>query len=92
MRLYELEGINFLEKLNGMFSIAIYDDRTEELILVRDRIGVKPLYFYKERNKIIFASEIKSILQSAIKNQTYQHKGISHYFFFGFIPPPFHNI
>lgn len=89
LRLYELDGINFLEKLNGMFSIAIYDYRTEELILVRDRIGIKPLYFYKERNKIIFASEIKSILQSGIKKPNISTEGLSHYFSFGFIPPPF---
>ena len=48
LRLYELDGISFLKKLNGMFSIAIYDRRFEELILARDRIGVKPLFYLRE--------------------------------------------
>jgi len=89
LRLYELDGISFLNKLNGMFSIAIYDDRVEELILVRDRIGVKPLFYFREGNSIIFASEIKSILQSGIKKPPISTEGISHFLSFGFVPLPY---
>ncbi len=89
LRLYELDGISFLNKLNGMFSIAIYDHRFEELILARDRIGVKPLFYFKEKNKIIFASEIKSILQSFNKKPPISIKGISHFLSFGFVPLPY---
>ena len=89
LRLYELDGMSFLNKLNGMFSIAIYDDRVEELILARDRIGVKPLFYFKEGNSIIFASEIKSILQSGNKKPPISERGISHFLSFGFVPLPY---
>ena len=89
LRLYELDGISFLNKLNGMFSIAIYDDRFEELILARDRIGVKPLFYFREGNSIIFASEIKSILQAGNKKPPISTKGISHFLSFGFVPLPY---
>ena len=89
LRLYELDGMSFLNKLNGMFSIAIYDDRVEELILARDRIGVKPLFYFREGNSIIFASEIKSILQSVNKKPPISTKGISHFLSFGFVPLPY---
>ena len=89
LRLYELDGISFLNKLNGMFSIAIYDNRSEELILARDRIGVKPLFFFKEENRIIFASEIKSILRSGNKKPPISTKGLSHFLSFGFVPLPY---
>ena len=89
LRLYELDGISFLNKLNGMFSIAIYDDRFEKLILARDRIGVKPLFYFREGNNITFASEIKSILQSGNKKPPISTKGISHFLSFGFVPLPY---
>ena len=51
-----------LQKIEGCFAIALYDKRQENLYIVRDRFGIKPLYYYMNNNKIIFASEIKSIL------------------------------
>ena len=89
LRLYELDGISFLNKLNGMFSIAIYDDRFQNLIIARDRIGIKPLYFFRDQNIIIFASEIKSILQVFNSKPSISAKGISHFLSFGFVPLPF---
>src|SRR6187551_4078306 len=61
LRLYEREGISFLSKLNGMFAIAIDDAREDALYLVRDRIGVKPLYVADDGRRLLFASEIKAI-------------------------------
>lgn len=55
-------GIECLNRFNGMFAISLFDRRTEELYLVRDRMGVKPLYYYKKGNEIIFASELKAIV------------------------------
>ncbi len=55
---YGLEGM--LERLNGMFALAIYDGRVQNLYLVRDRVGIKPLYVLQEENLIAFASEMKS--------------------------------
>ena len=62
LRLYEREGISFLSKLNGMFSIAIDDVRQDAMYLVRDRIGVKPLYVADDGQRAIFGSEIKAML------------------------------
>lgn len=56
-------GISCIEKLNGMFAIAIYDRREEVLYLVRDRIGKKPLYYWSENENLVFASELKPIMK-----------------------------
>ena len=61
--LYQRDGISFVEKLNGMFSIAIYDRNKKSLFLMRDRYGIKPLYYYIDNDFISFASEIKSLFQ-----------------------------
>lgn len=55
-------GIDCIKKLNGMFAIAIWDRETEELFLIRDRIGKKPLYYWSENGNIVFASELKPIM------------------------------
>lgn len=61
---YEEYGIDFLHKLHGMFAFALYDVHKRALLLARDRIGIKPLYYYCRHGKLIFASEIKAILGS----------------------------
>lgn len=60
---YKKWGIKCLDKLNGMFSFCIYDKRKKIFFLARDRIGIKPLYFFHNDDKFLFASEIKSILE-----------------------------
>lgn len=60
---YEQWGMDFLHKLRGMFAIAIWDKRTRSLKLIRDRIGIKPLYYSINDKRLIFASEIKAILK-----------------------------
>lgn len=60
---YEMYGLEFFKKLNGMFAIAIFDRNIKKLILVRDRIGIKPLFYTKSNGSFIFASEIKAILE-----------------------------
>jgi len=59
---FEEWGIDCIQKFRGMFAFAIWDDNKKELYLVRDRIGIKPIYYYKKDGRFIFASEIKSIL------------------------------
>ncbi|MBT4538867.1 asparagine synthase (glutamine-hydrolyzing), partial [Candidatus Woesearchaeota archaeon] len=66
---YEEWGEKVLEKLNGQFAFAIYNNNSKTLFLARDRIGIKPLYYYYNDNKFIFASEIKAILQHDIKRE-----------------------
>ena len=69
VHLYEEFGINFLDKLDGMFSFAIWDDENQILLLSRDRIGKKPLYYTKTENGFLFASEIKAILEYNIEKK-----------------------
>ncbi|MBF0276037.1 MAG: asparagine synthetase B, partial [Nitrospinae bacterium] len=58
---YLENGLDFLSKLNGMFAISIWDGRTKELFLIRDRLGIKPLYYATTSDSLIFASEIKAL-------------------------------
>ena len=91
LRLYEREGIGFLKKLNGMFAIAIDDAREDAMYLVRDRIGVKPLYVLDDGQCMFFASEIKAILpvaQSKSSQLAIDLIAIHHYLTFNYIPAP----
>lgn len=63
LHIYEERGPNCLENLIGMFAFAIWDDRKKELFLARDRVGIKPLYYFVSDDKMVFASEIKAILE-----------------------------
>lgn len=85
LRLYERDGIDFVKHLNGMFSIAIYDKSKQALFLIRDRVGVKPLYLYEDEHKILFASEIKSILSVGIPREV-NHQALHHFLSFNYVP------
>src|SRR5215467_7930272 len=60
--LYEEEGAEFVRQLRGMFALAIYDTRSRTLILVRDRFGIKPLFYAPGTDRLAFASEIRALL------------------------------
>jgi asparagine synthase (glutamine-hydrolysing) len=62
IHLYEEEHENLLQRINGMFAMALWDVRERKLLLARDRIGKKPLFYRNEPNRLIFSSEMKSIL------------------------------
>lgn len=63
---YEQYGEHFVERLNGMFAIALWDSKQKKLILARDRMGIKPLHYTLRDHSLFFASEIKAILQAAV--------------------------
>ena len=91
LRLYEREGIACLAKLNGMFAIAIDDAREDAMYLVRDRIGVKPLYVADDGTRAVFASEIKAMLPWAGTSAGFEGvdlEAIHHYLTFNYIPAP----
>ena len=91
LRLYEREGIDGLQRLNGMFAIAIDDRRQDAMYLVRDRIGVKPLYVHDDGRRVLFGSEIKAILpalQEAGHVPQVDLEAIHHYLAFNYIPAP----
>ena len=66
---YEEHGIDFIKKLRGMFAFALYDSEKRKIILARDPIGKKPLYYYWDGSVFIFASEIKAILEAEIRKE-----------------------
>lgn len=61
---YEEYGVDFLKKLRGMFAFAIWDENKQTLLMARDRVGIKPLYYSHINGKLVFASEIKAILKN----------------------------
>jgi asparagine synthase (glutamine-hydrolysing) len=65
LRAFERLGTNSFARLNGMFAFAVYDRRAQKLWLVRDRLGIKPLYYRVDQNALVFSSEIKGILSLA---------------------------
>lgn len=67
IHLYEEFGIDCLKFLNGMFAFALYDSKKEKLFVARDHFGIKPLYYFRDSNSIIFASEIKAILKAGVR-------------------------
>jgi asparagine synthase (glutamine-hydrolysing) len=66
LRAYLEWGTGFVDRLSGMFAFAIWDDAREELLLIRDRLGVKPLYFHTYRGGVLFASEPKAVLANPL--------------------------
>lgn len=88
LRLYEAEGIGFVSKLNGMFAIAIYDARVQTLYLVRDRIGVKPLFIHDDGRQLTFGSEIKAILRAGMPAPAIDREALHHYLSFNYVPAP----
>lgn len=85
---FEQWGIDCLERFRGMFAIGLWDARAHELWLIRDRIGVKPLYYSISNGQIIFASEIKSILQINQQKREVNEEAFYHYLSFLTTPSP----
>lgn len=83
---YEAWDIEFPEKIDGEFSIFLFDSIKETLFLIRDRIGNKPLYWYQNEKHFIFASELKAMLATGIIPQTPALDALSAYFTLGYIP------
>ena len=85
---YQAYGEGCVSKLNGMFAFGIWDDRLQKLFLARDRLGKKPLYYYVDQEKIIFASEIKAIFKHSGLNKSINLRAIDEYFSYSYIPEP----
>ena len=77
---YEEYGTKCLEKLNGMFAFAIYDINSREMFIARDRAGEKPLYYYRDSERFVFASELKSIIKTFDIKKEINTKALNQYF------------
>jgi len=86
LALYEKLGPACLSELNGMFSVAIWDTAEKSLFLARDRLGKKPLYYYKKDQQFIFASEIKAILAVPNVDRTIRQDAVQDFFFYQYVP------
>ena len=87
VHLYEDSGKDFLKKLNGMFAFALWDDKKQSLLLARDHAGIKPLFYYHSGSKLIFGSEIKTIL-SVIQTPAIDPDSLFLYSYLGYVPTP----
>ena len=88
VHLYEKYGTEMFQYLNGMFGLAIWDDNQKQLVLGRDRLGQKPLYYSKQQDRLLFASELKSLLASDVVEQQIDPRALDHYFIYQYVPHP----
>ena len=88
VHLYEEHGDSFLDRLRGMFAIALWDDRRRRLLLARDRFGIKPLYYSFERGSLLFASELKAMLEHPGLSRETDPRALAAYLAFNSIPAP----
>lgn len=88
LRAYEEYGEKCVHHLRGMFAFAIWDGKKKELFLARDRVGIKPLYYYWNSRKFLFASEIKSILQDPTVKREIDSLALDDYLTYLYIPAP----
>jgi asparagine synthase (glutamine-hydrolysing) len=87
VHLYEEEGAECVQPLRGMFSFAVWDDRRRVLLLARDRLGIKPLYYGLIHGRLVFASELKAILQLPEVRREFNWEAVNHLFTFLSTPP-----
>jgi asparagine synthase (glutamine-hydrolysing) len=88
VHLYEDVGPKFVEEIDGMFAIAIWDGRAKRLVLARDRAGKKPLYVYQDRRRVVFGSEIKAIFAHPDVRIEIDESQVPSYLTYGYVPHP----
>ena len=85
---YEEYGVDCVGFLRGMFSFAVWDVNKKQLFLVRDRVGKKPLVYYKDNDRFVFASEIKAIIEDKTIKREVSQEALSNYLGYGYVPAP----
>jgi len=88
VHLYEEHGEDCFRRLRGMFAIALWDSRERKLLLARDRVGKKPLFYAADKKRLRFGSELKCLLAVDNSIRTIDRQAVSDYFSFGYIPAP----
>ena len=85
---YEEWGLDFVEHLRGQFAFAIWDDEARRLLLGRDRMGIKPLFVYHDRERLAWASELKGLMQYPGLDAGLNPSALPSYLAFGYVPTP----
>ncbi len=88
MRAYDVWGLDFLQHLRGMFAFALWDPRRQQLLLARDRLGIKPLYFYEGDQFLLFASEVRALLATGLVPRRLDPTALWQYLGYQSIPAP----
>src|SRR5262245_12032573 len=88
VHLYEELGLDFLKRIRGMFAIALWDTHRSRLVLARDRLGKKPLYIYRQSDRVWFASEMKSLLEVTGIPRRLNAGALHEYLALGYVPAP----
>lgn len=88
LHLYEEEGVECVKKLNGMFAMAIWNQKKQELFLARDHLGIKPLYYREQGGSFYFASEIKPILEDEGVAREVDPESLVAYLHYRYTPAP----
>src|SRR5207245_5844890 len=84
---YEEGEEGFVAALDGMFALAIWDGRRRRLVLARDPFGKKPLYYWHDRRRLVFGSEIKALLAAGVPAEMAEER-LGEYLAFGYVPSP----
>lgn len=85
---YQVWGFDFVNRLKGMFAIAIVDFNLNQLFLIRDRFGIKPLYYGFYDNQLVFASELKAIIQANVFPKEVDKSAVADFFVYRYVPSP----
>lgn len=88
---YEEWGTDCPNKLNGMFAFAIWDERRQQLFIARDRLGIKPLYYYLDNDRFVFGSELKAVVQHQQVPRALDHEALDLFLTYEYVPAP-HSI
>jgi asparagine synthase (glutamine-hydrolysing) len=86
VHLYEEHDLDFVSHLRGMFAIALWDAKLQKLVLVRDRLGIKPLYYWVQANRVLFGSELKCLLQASGSKPAISLQAVNYYLSLGYVP------
>lgn len=89
LKAYHAWGIECIKKFLGMFAVVVFDDIAQELIIIRDRAGIKPLYVYKGEKVILFSSELKAFHRCPQFHPEVDLNAVGQYFKYGYIPAPY---
>ena len=88
VHLYEQYGVGFVERLRGMFAFALWDSRAQRLLLGRDRFGIKPLYWGRAKDCLLFGSELKSLIANPSFSREIDLESLGAYLTWNWIPTP----